>query len=113
MAELLAFLDYADTSVYGKLFDPVSSRRHVYTDNEDFRSFRQDTATIANPDFLKIQELLLEFQRTVTRVEKFTEFDIPDVFELKPLESQRIALTIRETKPANFYFVAESDEFEE
>jgi hypothetical protein len=113
MAEFLTFEEYADTSVFGKLFNPLGARRRVYTENEDARPVRQDTATIASADFLKIQELLLEFQQTVARVEGFTELDIPEVFDLRPLSSQRITLTIRESKPASFYFVAESDDIED
>jgi hypothetical protein len=113
MTELITFLDYSDTSIFGKLFNSLGSGKRIYAETENLLQTQQDTATVTSADFLKIQELLLEFQQTRERIKEVTEFDIPEVFDLRPLSSQRITLNIRETKSASFYFVAESDDTEE
>jgi hypothetical protein len=39
--------------------------------------------------------------------------EIPDVFDLRPLASQRITLHIRQVRSAVFYYVPDKDEVDE
>jgi len=39
--------------------------------------------------------------------------EIPDVFDLRPLVTQRITLLIREIRPARFYYVPDEDDLDE
>lgn len=39
--------------------------------------------------------------------------EIPDVFDLRPLATQRITLLIREIRPARFYYVPDEDDLNE
>ena len=41
------------------------------------------------------------------------DFEIPDVFVLRPLVTQRITLLIREIRPARFYYVPDEDDLDE
>ena len=41
------------------------------------------------------------------------DFEIPDVFDLRPLVTQRITLLIREIRPARFYYVPDEDDLDE
>jgi hypothetical protein len=38
-----------------------------------------------------------------------SELDIPEVFELRPLSTQRVTVKVRNRGPARFYFVKDDD----
>jgi len=72
----------------------------------------QSTGTVYNTDLLQLEAMFTKFQQMATRVREY-ESEIPDVFDLRPLSSQRITLKIREINPAPFYYVADIDDNDE
>jgi hypothetical protein len=45
-------------------------------------------------------------------VEDEEALEVPDVFDLRPLSTQRITLRVREIHPAPFYYVPDEDDFD-
>ena len=112
MAEVL--LDWRhDTSVTGKLLGLFSHKTQMRVNEDNIRQINPDMTTATSVDLLTFQQMLLDYKQTEERVEELGILEIPDVFNLKPLSSQRVTFTVRETKPASFYFISEGEDTEE
>jgi hypothetical protein len=112
MAESLAFNNYWDIGFSNSLLYAPSEKtfRNV---KEERAPYIVASGIAATADTWALDELVLEFQELIARTQIISELDIPDVFTLRPLATQRITLKIREIKPAKFYYVKDIDDDEE
>ena len=112
MAESLAFNNYWDIGFSNSLLYAPSEKT--------FRSVREErtpyivaSGIAATVDTWALDELFLEFQELIARTQVISELDIPDVFDLRPLATQRVAVKIRDIKPAQFHYVRDIDDDED
>jgi hypothetical protein len=111
MDDAMMFDRSQDTSIFGGLLYSQSSKPRLVVIEEKAPYLIQSTGTVNNTDLWRLEEMFMEFQQMAWRVQAY-EAEIPDVFDLRPLSSQRVMLKIREVKPASFYFVSGNDDEE-
>ena len=113
MGETMLFDRELDTSVFGGSLYAQSSKSHKNV-SEDRTPYAAtlNTSVASVTDLWRLEALFMEFQQMVARVQEY-ETEIPDVFDLRPLSSQRITLKIKDIKPAQFYFIPDMDDNEE
>lgn len=108
-----------DLLTFNKDWDTSYSNYMLYAPSEKtYRSVKEESApyatgTAATVDAWLLDELFFEFQKLIARTQVISELDIPDVFDLRPLTTQRVTLKIREIKPAQFHYVRDIDDDDE
>lgn len=101
-----------DTSIFGRLLYSQSDKPRFVVMEEKEPYLIQSTGTVYSTDLWQLDAMFTEFQQMTSRVQEH-ETEIPDVFDLRPLSSQRITLKIRDIKPAQFYYVRDIDDDDE
>jgi hypothetical protein len=101
-----------DTSIYGRLLYSQADKPRFVVTEEKAPYLIQSTGTVYSTELWQLDAIFTEFQQMVLRVQEYEE-EIPDVFDLRPLSSQRVTLKIRNIKPAQFYYVTDIDDDEE
>jgi hypothetical protein len=112
MGNLLTFDNPWDTSYSNSLFYTPSEKTYRSV-KEASAPYLTASGTAATAETWLLDKLYFEFQELIARTQVISELDIPDVFTLRPLATQRITLKIREIKPAKFYYVKDIDDDEE
>lgn len=109
MTELLPFTKYGDTS-YSEAIPNIFARESRRSAREEPAPYLTTQRTVATDDIRRWDELFFAFQQIIARAQELPEPEIPEVFDLRPLSSQRIIVKIREIKPAQFYYVTDMDD---
>jgi hypothetical protein len=66
--------------------------------------------TVPDEDIRQLERMLDEAcQQLEILMAGRSELEIPEVFELHPLSSQRVTVKVLKDEPARFYFVADDD----
>ncbi len=110
MGDLMTFNRFGDTSYFGSsLYSRTNEPRSAVMEEKRPYLISHSTATVNNTDLWQLETLFMEFQQMALRVQKYEE-EIPDIFDLRPLATQRITVKIREIKRAQFYYVPDFDD---
>jgi len=111
MSDQLTFNNNWDTSYSNYvLYAPSEKPHHVV--KEESTPYALATGTAATAETWVLDKLFFDFQELIARTQIISELDIPDVFDLHALATQRITVKIREIKPAQFYYVRDIDDEE-
>jgi len=108
----LAFNRTFDTSIVGQLlnvFKPSTEiKSRVRASNGEAQNRFERAVTVPNEDVLQIEQLIEGvLQELEMRVLNESALAAPEVFNLRPLSSKRVAVKIRKVEPARFYFAAD------
>ena len=109
MAESLTFDKYLDTS-YSTAIPNIfagESRRSIREEPVPYLTAQR---TVATEDIWRWDEL---FFPLIARTQDLSEPEIPEIFTLRPIATQRITLKIREIKTAQFRYVRDMDDDDE
>ena len=98
-----------DTSIFGRSLYSQSDKPRFVVIEEKAPYLIQSTGTVYSTDLWQLEAMFTEFQQMALRVQKYEE-EIPDIFDLRPLATQRITVKIREIKRAQFYYVPDFDD---
>ncbi len=109
MTELLPFTKYGDTS-YSEAIPNIFARESRRSAREEPAPYLTAQRTVATEDIWRWDEL---FFPLIARTQEVSEPEIPEIFTLRPIATQRITVHITDIKPARFYYVPDMDDDEE
>jgi len=111
--DVLDLSQQLDSSVFGK---PVhwfqsQSQWSVYSSMPRVAGVEERVFTVPDKDILQLQRILDEARQQLETLAASSELepDLPEVFNLRPLSSQRVTVKVLKDEPARFYFVAEGE----
>jgi hypothetical protein len=106
MIESLTFDKYSDTS-YSTAIPNVFLGELQHRVREEPAPYLTAQRTVATDDIWHWEEL---FFPLIARTQELSEPEIPEIFTLRPIATQRITLKIREIKIAQFRYVRDIDD---
>jgi hypothetical protein len=104
MGEMFPFENLMDTS-YTNSAIYVPSEKPVQRIKEESAPYVTSSGIAMTVETVLLDKLNFDFLELIARTREVSELDIPDIFTLQPLKTQRIMVKVRSIRPAQFYYV--------